>query len=180
MTLSRLAQLIRDQRGFAAIELAICGQVMILLTFGAFFVGANLDRYLSVQQFARAGANMYARGMDFSQPEAQNLLDKAAVDLNVAADGNALIYLTAIAGTDSGSEIVGRYAFGKTSLSGSSIGSATSGGIVSPPVAATLPAGMWVPVGETVYAAEVYHQPTGLGFPYIFDGEYQLVARVFF
>ena len=165
MTLSRLVHFIRDQRGTAVLELAFAGSLMILLTFGTFFVGANLDRYLSMQQFARAGANMYSRGMDFSQSEAQTLLDKASVDLNAAATGDAIIYLTEVAGTDSGPQITGRYTFGNTSINGSSIGSATSGGTVSPPVDATLPAGMTVPEGETIYAAEVYHQPTGMGFP---------------
>ena len=180
MALSRLAHIIRDQRGLAVLEIAFAGPVLILLTFGAFFVGANLDRYMSMQQFARAGANMYSRGMDFSQSEAQTLLDTASVELNHAAAGDTIVYLSAIAGTASGAEIVGRYTFGNTSISGSSVGSATSGGTVSPPVSASLPAGMIVPEGETVYAAEVFHQPTGMGFPGIFEGTYTMRARVFY
>jgi Flp pilus assembly protein TadG len=180
MRRSRLARIIRDQRGIAMLEMAFAGPVMILLTFGTFYLGINMDRYLSMQQFARAGANMYSRGMDFSQSEAQILLDMAAVELNHAASGDTVIYLTAIAGTNSGDDIVGRYTFGNTSLGGSLIGSATSGGTVSPPVSASLPSGMTVPDGETVYAAEVFHRPAGMGFPGIIDGNYTMRARVFY
>jgi len=75
------------QRGSSAIEFAFCSLILMPLLLGGLSVGFNLVRATQVAQFARDAGHLYAYGIDFTQPSAQQMLVKLATGLDFATSG---------------------------------------------------------------------------------------------
>lgn len=167
-----------SERGSALIEFAFLAPALLLLLVGAAYAGANVDRYLALDQLSRTAAHMHSQGVDFSLPEKRALLAQAAsaVDLSESG-GDTVVYLSTVAQTAGGPRIVKRFVIGDVAVGDTEIGAADAqyDGMVDPPPPASID--LRLPEGRRVYVAEVVHEPRGLAPPYGPAKELRLRAR---
>ena len=123
MTSRRHPEAGHPEAGSALIEFAFLAPAVLLLLVGTAYTGANIDRYLEVEQLARAAASLHAAGTDFSLPEKRALLSRAATTLNLSeSSGDTVVYLSTVAQTPEGPRIVRRFAIGAQTVGESAAG----------------------------------------------------------
>jgi hypothetical protein len=67
------------------------------MLFGTVIVGLNLSRAIQVTQVSRDAGHMYARSVDFSDPNNKNLIVRLAQGLNITATGgNGVVILSTV------------------------------------------------------------------------------------
>lgn len=172
----------------AMIEFAVALPLLLMLVLGVLTAGVALDRYITVIQLGRNAASMFARDMDFSVDKNKDLLLKAAGGMSMTrSGGRGVIYLTRVtkapAGTANAGQLViaERYVIGNASLASSSIGQPAAqiwpdptkplpNGDVKdrneePSAVGTVPpAFASMAESDSIYVAEVYHDPDDLLF----------------
>jgi hypothetical protein len=79
----------RRQRGNELIEFALVTTFLLPLLFGTVVVGLNLNRSIQVTQVSRDAGHMYSRGVDFSDPANQAVVERLAQGLNIHTTGGA-------------------------------------------------------------------------------------------
>ena len=177
-----------DRRGQSVIEFAVAMPFMILITIGSFVVGMSMDRYITVEQLVRNAGNMFARGIDFSSPQNQQVLLRAASGLDITTTGGeGVVYLSLVLMAPPGSGanenqpvIAQRFVIGNTAKGASSVGTppVDSDGTVpdyfnDPAAVATLPTAVTsalVP-NQRVFVSEVRHDGNRFNFsPIISSG----------
>ncbi len=168
------------RRGNAVAELAITMPVLVLALFGVVTGGLVFDRYMTVVQLSRNAASMFSRGANFALDDNKNLLlfgQELDITLN---GGDGVIYLTRVVlapvGTPNDGQLViaERHVIGDANFHASHIGAPSSSIWPDPDkppptgdvkdyfqdpsaVASVPPALMTLPLGESMYIAEVYH-----------------------
>ncbi|HWB85285.1 MAG TPA: hypothetical protein VG675_14170 [Bryobacteraceae bacterium] len=92
----------RNQYGGSTFEFAAMLMLLVPLVLGTGVVGINLILTLQTIQLARDAGHMYARGLDFSEPGNQTILQNVGgnVGLNTAGGGSAVVILSAITYVD--------------------------------------------------------------------------------
>jgi len=93
----------KTSRGGAAIEFAFSTLVLVPLWLGTTVIGINLTRGLETVQLARDAGHMYARGVDFSKPGNQTILQTLGSDLGLsttAGSGSAVVVLSTVTYVD--------------------------------------------------------------------------------
>ena len=202
--MQKLRSLSSDERGSAIIELALSLPVSILLMFGVVTGGLVLDRYMTVNQLARTGASVFSRGTDFSVTANKNLLLLGSEALRITANsGDGVIYFTRVQqglpGTTNANVVVisERHVIGDADFHASSIGEPDAAiwpdpnepmpnGLIDdrnnqPSAVATVPIGLGsLPLGESMFIVEVYHQADELRFGDVWGGSSMMASRVFF
>ena len=202
--MQKLRSLSSDERGSAIIELALSLPVSILLMFGVVTGGLVLDRYMTVNQLARTGASVFSRGTDFSVTANKNLLLLGSEALRITANsGDGVIYFTRVQqglpGTTNADVVVisERHVIGDADFHASSIGEPDAAiwpdpnepmpnGLIDdrnnqPSAVATVPIGLGsLPLGESMFIVEVYHQADELRFGDVWGGSSMMASRVFF
>ena len=168
------------RRGNAVIELAITMPVLVLALFGVVTGGLVFDRYMTVVQLSRNAASMFSRGTNFALDDNKNLLlFGQELDITLTG-GDGVIYLTRVVlaptGTPNDGQLViaERHVIGDSNFAASVIGTPNpviwpdpdqpppTGDVkdyfLQPSAVATVPAAlMTLPLGESMYIAEVYH-----------------------
>lgn len=87
----------KRQRGNELIEFALVATFLLPLLFGTVVVGLNLSRSVQVTQVSRDAGHMYSRGVDFSDPANQRLIERLAQGLNIrAAGGSGVVILSTV------------------------------------------------------------------------------------
>jgi hypothetical protein len=199
----RLAGLLASSRGSSLIEMALLLPLLLLISFGSITAGMVLDRHMSVTQFVRYAGGMLARGTDFSQTGARDLLLSAGGDLGITAGGgNARVYFSTVVkaapGTTNAGQLViaERYVIGNAALGTSRVGSPSSSiwpntelplpnGKVADyenqvSARATLPASYsGLALNQRVHVVEVFHVPSDLNWTGFFSARV-LYVRAFF
>ncbi len=193
------------QGGNALVEFALCAPLLMVLLFTVITSGLWFDRYMTVLQLGRTGASMFSRGMNFSVDANKDLLLLAAQDLGITkAGGKGVIYLSRLVQAPPGSTndgnlvIAERYVIGDASTRASKIG--TPSGSIWPNTTRPLPNGdvedfqdeasavatvpvtlLTLPLGESMYVTEVYHdsQDLNLGQAYITTPQ-QLATTIYY
>ncbi len=86
----------RSQRGNSLIEFGLVMVFIIPLLFGTVALGVNLGRGIQAAQISRDIANMFARGVDFSQPGNQTVARTLAQGFDLTSTGNGVLILSEI------------------------------------------------------------------------------------
>jgi hypothetical protein len=183
--------------------MALLLPLLLLISFGGLTAGLVLDRHMSVTQFVRYAGGMFARGTDFSQTGARDLLLSAGSDLGITeSGGKARVYLSTVMkaapGTANAGQLVitERYVIGDAALGTSRIGSPPSSiwpnrslplpnGKVADyenqsSARATLPASYSeLALNQRVHVVEVFHTPSDLNWTGYFTARV-LYVRAFF
>ncbi|MEO8594770.1 MAG: TadE family protein [Candidatus Solibacter sp.] len=91
-------------RGVAIVEFSFAMLVIIPLLLGTVGFGLRLVQSMQTIQLARDAGNMYARGVDFSQPGNKSTLATLGADMGLKTDGTgtAVLILTAVTYIDKG------------------------------------------------------------------------------
>lgn len=76
-------------RGAAMVEFALLAPFLVSLLTGTLWYGTRLVKGLEVTQVARDTASMYARGVDFSDPNNQRLVVRLGQDLGLQTSGGS-------------------------------------------------------------------------------------------
>jgi hypothetical protein len=192
-----------SSRGSSLVEMALLLPVLLVISFASVTAGMVIDRHMSVTQFVRYAGGMSARGADFSQTGARNLLVSAGSELGMTATGgNARVYFSTVMkaapGTVNAGQLVisERYVIGNAALGTSRIGSPSSSiwpntalplpnGQVAdyenqPSARATLPASYSsLALNQRVHVIEVFHTPSDLNWTGFFSARV-LYVRAFF
>lgn len=74
-------------RGSAVIEFALTLPILVSLVLGVFMMGLTVIRGISVVQVTRDTAQMFARGLDFSNPANQDIVVRLTAGLNMQRTG---------------------------------------------------------------------------------------------
>src|SRR5579864_5162477 len=91
------AKLNRGERGNALLEFAAVSIVIIPLFFGMVGAGIQLGRMNEAVQICRDAAHMYARGVDFSLTNNQNILVSLATGSGMTVNGgNGVVIMSQI------------------------------------------------------------------------------------
>ncbi len=77
----------RKERGNALLEFALASTFIVPLLLGTFVVGTNLIRSIQAGQISRDAGHMFARGVDFSTVQNQDLLVRLAQGTGMARTG---------------------------------------------------------------------------------------------
>lgn len=192
------------ERGSAMVELAIGMPVVVSLMFGVVTGGLVLDRYMTVAQLARTGASIFSRGTDFSVTANKSLLLVGSQELGITlTSGNGVIYLTRVQQAAPGSTndgelvIAERHVIGDSNFHTSTIG--TPSGSIWPDLTEPLPNGLvedrneqasavanvpaalgTLPLAESMYIVEVYHQANELIFGNVWGDSSMMASKVYF
>lgn len=177
----------RNRRGNAVVELAITMPLLVVTLFGVVTGGLIFDRYLTIVQTSRSAASMFSRGANFALDENKDLL-LFGQGLEITRNGGeGVIYLTRVVLAPSGTAndgqlvIAERHVIGDPSYKASVVGEpnpsvwpnpdkpAPTGDVKDyfeePSAVANVPAALLtLPLGESMYIAEVYHTSDGLKF----------------
>jgi hypothetical protein len=87
----------KGERGSELIEFALVTSCLLPVLFGTIVVGLNLGRSIQVSQVGRDTGHMYARSVDFSDVNNQNLVVRLAEGLNITqAGGSGVVILSTI------------------------------------------------------------------------------------
>ncbi len=177
MTRTAVNRIRNPRRGSAILEFALLAPALLLLLIGAAYTGANADRYLALEQLARAAAHMHGQGADFSLPEKRALLKLASSSLDLSETGDTVVYLSTVAQTPGGPRIVRRFTIGRADIGSPELGAAQAqfDGMVDPPAPARTD--FTIPQGSRIYVAEAIHQPRGLIPPYGPGEDFRLRVR---
>lgn len=194
-----------DKRGNAIVELAIALPVLTLTMFGVITGGLVFDRYMTVVQLARTGASVFSRGTDFTVTNNKTLLLLGSEALDITLNGGkGVIYLSRVQKAIPGSSndgflvIAERHVIGNKNFQASAIGTPSSqiwpdpndakqpNGFVdnrnnSISARATVPAAISnLPLGESMFIVEVYHESNDLRFGNVWGNSSRMSSRVFF
>lgn len=193
-----------DRRGNAMVELAISLPVLTLIMFGVVSGGLIFDRYMTVVQLARTGASVFSRGTDFSVTANKTLLLLGSEALGITADaGNGVVYLTRVQVATPGSANEGRlvmaekHVIGDPAFHSSFVGTPDSSIWPDPDeplpngnvdnrnneasAIANVPATLnTLPLGESMFIVEVYHQSEELRFGTAWGDSSMMSAKVYF
>lgn len=193
----------RSRRGNAVVELAITMPVLVLALFGVVTGGLVFDRYMTVVQLSRNAASMFSRGTNFSLDENKDLL-LLGQELDITRTGGAgAIYLTRVvlapAGTANDGQLViaERHVIGDPDFAPSLIGTpnpsiwpdpdkpAPTGDVKSyfedSSAVANVPAALsTLPLGESMYIAEIYHAADNLHFGDFWGDSKRMSAVAYF
>jgi hypothetical protein len=193
----------RNRRGNAVVELAITMPVLVLALFGVVTGGMVFDRYMTVVQLSRIGASMFSRGTNFALDENKDLL-LLGQGLEVTRNGGeGVVYLTRLVLAPSGTAndgqlvIAERHVIGNPNFAASAIGAPSSNIWPNPDkvgptgdvkdyfndvsAVATVPGSLLtLPIGESMYVAEVYHTAEGLTFGDVWGGSRRMSAIAYF
>jgi hypothetical protein len=93
----------RNSRGVSSLEFAFASLTLVPLLLGTGVVGINMTRTLETIQLARDAGHMYARGVDFSQPGNQTILQNLGATLGLSSTlntGTAVVILSALVYVD--------------------------------------------------------------------------------
>ena len=141
----------RAQRGNSIIEFGLVSIFLVPLFLGTVNLGLNLSYNLQVAQIARDAGHMYVRQLDFSNDASKELIVRLARGMGMTKDdGKGVVILTKVlfvgddqcaAGGLSPGEcpshgravMVQRHTIGKESLRTSSIGTPSSGLVLTGP-----------------------------------------------
>ncbi len=87
----------QSQRGSEMLEFAFVASALVPMIFGTIVLGLNLARGIQVTQLSRDSAHMYARNVDFSDPNNKNIIVRLAQGLNMTVTGgNAVVILSKV------------------------------------------------------------------------------------
>ncbi|MBI1357200.1 MAG: hypothetical protein GC160_22905 [Acidobacteria bacterium] len=198
-----IRHLLRNNRGNAFVELALTLPVLTLMLFGVITGGLVFDRYMTVVQLCRNAAGMMARGANFALATNKQLL-LTGQNLEITANGgNGVIYLTRVTvappGTANEGEIViaERHVIGNPNFRPSVLGSpasaiwpnpdkpAPTGDVKDfneePSAVANVPAALsTLPLGESMYVAEIYHSAESIRFGRAWRDPLQMSSVTYF
>ena len=92
----------RKERGGSVLEFALVGLTLGPLIFGTATMGLNMVKVQETTQLSREAGEMFARGLDMSQPGNQTILANIGAPLGLSTDGtgSAEIILSAITYVD--------------------------------------------------------------------------------
>jgi hypothetical protein len=93
----------RNLRGASSLEFALIVLTLVPLLLGIGATGINLIRTLQTAQLARDAGHMFARGVDFSQPGNQTVLNNIGSNLgfsSAAGSGSAALIFSALTYVD--------------------------------------------------------------------------------
>jgi len=193
----------RSCRGNAVVELAITMPVLVLALFGVVTGGLVFDRYMTVVQLTRNAASMFSRGTNFALDENKDLL-LFGQELNITRNGgDGVIYLTRVVlaptGTPNDGQLViaERHVVGDPDFAPSVIGMpnptiwpdpdkpAPTGDVKNyfqnPSAVANVPAALsTLPLGESMYIAEIYHAADNLHFGDFWGDSKRMSAVAYF
>lgn len=77
----------RGERGTELVEFALVLALLAPLLLGSMGTGLNLIRSIQVVQVCRDAGHMFSRGVDFSDPANQALIERLAQGLDIRASG---------------------------------------------------------------------------------------------
>ena len=193
----------RSRRGNAVVELALVMPLLVMALFGVVSGGLVFDRYMTVVQTSRTAASMFSRGANFSLDENKDLL-LFGQGLEITRNGGGgVIYLTRVvmAPTGSGNDgqlvVAERHVIGDPGYKASVVGQpngqiwphpdkpAPTGDVKDyfdePSALAAVPAGLLtLPIGESMFIAEVYHTADGLKFGNVWGDAQHMSAIAYF
>jgi hypothetical protein len=87
----------RRRRGTELIEFALCTVFLLPILFGTVVVGLNVGRSIQVTQVSRDAGHMYARSVDFADPQNKDLIVRLARGLNIQrSSGTGVVILSTI------------------------------------------------------------------------------------
>jgi len=175
----------RGRSGAVIIEFVLAAALIYTpLILGTMVIGMNLIRAIQVTQVNRDAGHMFARGIDFSVPANQAILQHLAGGLDLTPSGKSVVILSQIMRVDCPGPpacanhgvavFVRQIVLGNGSLRASRYGTPPtgSGGMVpnymTNPAARTSnfhPAVMDMQMGETAYVAEAFYNSTELNLP---------------
>lgn len=92
------------RRGTAALEFALAATILVPLTLGVVGIGMSLGNGQRVSQTVRDVGHMFARGVDFSNPEAKTLATRLAAGLGMTVDGGDGVLIISKIGTPTQAE----------------------------------------------------------------------------
>ena len=191
------------RRGNAVAELALVMPVLVFTLFGVVSGGLVFDRYMTVVQTSRNAASMFSRGTNFAIDGNKDLL-LFGQGLDITRNGgDGVIYLTRVVlaptGTPNEGQLVvaERHVIGDANYAASVIGqpnsmiwpdpdkAAPTGDVKDyfqePSAVATVPATlMTLPLGESMYIAEIYHTTHGLKFGRVWNDSGRMSSIAFF
>lgn len=93
----------KSERGSSVLEFAIIAMSLILMMLGVGVFGVNMIRVQQTEQVAMEAGQLFAAGLDLSQPGNQTILTTIASDLGLsstAGQGNAVVILSALTYVD--------------------------------------------------------------------------------
>lgn len=175
----------KGRSGAVIIEFVLAAALIYTpLILGTMVIGMNLIRAIQVTQVNRDAGHMFARGVDFSLPANQAILQHLAGGLELTPSGKSVVILSQIMRVDCPGPpacanhgmavFVRQIVLGNASLRTSQYGTPVtgSGGMVSdymtdPAARATglYPAVMDMQMGETAYVAEAFYRSSELDLP---------------
>ena len=191
-------------RGNAILEFAVCLPVLVVALLTVITGGMWFDRYMTVLQLSRNGAAMFSRGMNFNLNANKDLLLLAAADLGITkTGGRGVIYLSRVVQAPPGSAndgnlvVAERFVIGKSSFRSSAIATPASSIWPNPDKPApngevkdyqnqasaviTAPSALaTLPLGESMYITEVYHDATDLNFGAPYVGDSSLTSVIYY
>ncbi len=195
---------IRHDGGSALVEFAFGFPVLITALFGVITGGLVLNRYMTVLQLGRNAAGMFSAGTDFATMGNKQLLLLAADGLGITeTGGNGVVYLSRVEmappGTANDGQLViaERHIIGETAVNASTVGQpraqiwpdpdnpAPNGDVKDYQeeltALANLPSALGtLPLGESMYVAEIYHLADELRFGVVWDAPIRLVTQVYY
>ncbi len=74
-------------------EFAFVASCLVPLIFGTIVLGLNLARAIQVTQVSRDAGHMYARAVEFSDPNNKNIIVRLALGLNMTATGGSAVVI---------------------------------------------------------------------------------------
>ncbi len=175
----------RGREGAVIIEFVLSAALIYTpLILGTMVIGMNLIRAIQVTQVNRDAGHMFARGVDFSVPANQAILQHLAGGLDLTPSGKSVMILSQIMRVDCPGPpacanhgmavFVRQIVLGNSSLRSSRYGTPLTGpgGMVTEyqtnPAARTsnfYPSVMDMQIGETAYVAETYYRSSELDLP---------------
>ena len=191
------------RRGNAVVELAITMPVLVFALFGVVTGGLVFDRYMTVVQVSRNAASMFSRGTNFALDENKDLL-LFGQGLDITRNGgDGVIYLSRVvlapAGTTNEGQLVvaERHVVGDPNFAASVIATPNpsiwpdpdkppptgdvKGYFQNPSAVANVPATlMTLPLGESMFIAEVYHSANNLSFGRAWGSAKRMSAIAYF
>ena len=191
------------RRGNAVVELAITMPVLVLALFGVVTGGMVFDRYMTVVQLSRNAASMFSRGTNFALDDNKNLLLLGQeLDITISC-GGGVVFLTRVvlapAGTANDGQLViaERHAIGDLNFASSAIGTPNSNIWPHPDkpaptgdvkdyfedasAVANVPSALTtLPLGESMYIAEVYHAADNINIGDVWGDSKRMSAIAYF
>jgi|DewCreStandDraft_4_1066084.scaffolds.fasta_scaffold04897_2 hypothetical protein len=175
----------RSRGGAAIVEFVLAAALIYTpLILGTIVIGMNLIRAIQLTQLNRDAGHMFARGVDFSVPANQAILQHLAGGLDLTPTGKSVVILSQIMRVDCPGPpacanhglavFVRQIVLGNSSLRPSRYGTppTIAGGMVpnyqTNTAARTVnfyPSVMDMQLGETAYVAEAYYRSSELDLP---------------